>query len=238
MESTGCFGGYNRNYAACDVIIAFEIGPVELDPHYISAAAQDSAPEDTLSAHTPMFANHCHHKPSCAAPLFTQRLSSVVPVLLGLAWTTVHVRSFCTVPISNLQALRSSQRSDSGSSSRDIYSVSMSTNASPEVRASSQWEGMWSSGLKKGDMFDTGVVSPALQKLLDEGSPSVYVGVSFAQTKRTSSCSNVQHRRINTVRSSTGTDMIVTSELRSIGPVYRWVRESLVEPTRLHARLP
>ncbi|CAN0231737.1 unnamed protein product [Ectocarpus sp. 4 AP-2014] len=38
-----------------------------------------------------------------------------------------------------------------------------------EVRASPTWEGHWSGGISKGDRWDTGVVSPALQKLLDEG---------------------------------------------------------------------
>lgn len=44
-----------------------------------------------------------------------------------------------------------------------------STSDASEVRASPHWEGHWSSGLNKGDLWDTGVVSPALQKLLDEG---------------------------------------------------------------------
>lgn len=39
----------------------------------------------------------------------------------------------------------------------------------PEIRASPRWERFWSAGLKQGDMWDTGVVSPALQNLLDEG---------------------------------------------------------------------
>lgn len=38
-----------------------------------------------------------------------------------------------------------------------------------EIHASPRWEGFWSAGLKKGDMWDTGCVSPALQNLLDEG---------------------------------------------------------------------
>ncbi|CAN0271480.1 unnamed protein product [Pylaiella littoralis] len=44
-----------------------------------------------------------------------------------------------------------------------------STSDASEVRASAHWEGHWSGGLNKGDLWDTGVVSPALQKLLDEG---------------------------------------------------------------------
>lgn len=31
------------------------------------------------------------------------------------------------------------------------------------------WEGVWSKGLGKGDKWDTGVVSPALQDLLHTG---------------------------------------------------------------------
>lgn len=38
-----------------------------------------------------------------------------------------------------------------------------------EIHASPTWEGFWSVGLDKGDMWDTGAVSPALQNLLDEG---------------------------------------------------------------------
>lgn len=45
----------------------------------------------------------------------------------------------------------------------------MSTADVSTVGASPHWEGHWSSGLDKGDMWDAGVVSPALQKLLDEG---------------------------------------------------------------------
>jgi hypothetical protein len=33
----------------------------------------------------------------------------------------------------------------------------------------SRWEKQWSAGLSKHQAFDTGVVSPALQQLLDEG---------------------------------------------------------------------
>lgn len=43
-----------------------------------------------------------------------------------------------------------------------------------DVRASPYWEDRWSGGLNKGDRWDTGVVSPALQKLLDEGIYEIY----------------------------------------------------------------
>lgn len=47
--------------------------------------------------------------------------------------------------------------------------TTMSMTDPSEVRASPTWEDKWSGGISKGDMWDTGVVSPALQKLLDEG---------------------------------------------------------------------
>lgn len=59
---------------------------------------------------------------------------------------------------------------DPASSRATHVAISSSMGTSSEVRASSRWEGFWSGGLDKGDMWDTGVVSPALQKLLDEGS--------------------------------------------------------------------
>ena len=48
-----------------------------------------------------------------------------------------------------------------------FFHTSMS--AASEIGASPLWEGHWSAVLNKGDMWDTGVVSPALQKLLDQG---------------------------------------------------------------------
>lgn len=59
----------------------------------------------------------------------------------------------------------------SSSSSRSS-SCRMSTTSSllsEGVGASPRWEGFWSGGVKKGDMWDTGTVSPALQQLLDQG---------------------------------------------------------------------
>ncbi|CAN0132032.1 unnamed protein product, partial [Discosporangium mesarthrocarpum] len=40
---------------------------------------------------------------------------------------------------------------------------------STEDRASPYWEQTWASGLAKGDMWDTGEVSPALEDLLQKG---------------------------------------------------------------------
>lgn len=48
-----------------------------------------------------------------------------------------------------------------------FHKSSMST--ASEMGASPRWEGHWSAGLNKGDIWDAGVVSPALQELLDEG---------------------------------------------------------------------
>ena len=45
----------------------------------------------------------------------------------------------------------------------------MSASILSEVGASPRWEKYWSAGVNVGDMWDTGTVSPALQKLLDEG---------------------------------------------------------------------
>lgn len=62
-----------------------------------------------------------------------------------------------------------------------------SMSAASGVRASPRWEDHWSSGLNKGDMWDTGVVSPALQKLLDEGVKIENTGF-FTTTRTTLFC--------------------------------------------------
>lgn len=55
-----------------------------------------------------------------------------------------------------------------------------------EIHASPTWEGFWSLGLEKGDMWDTGAVSPALQNLLDEGECEALVHVqSWVGTNNT-----------------------------------------------------
>lgn len=64
-----------------------------------------------------------------------------------------------------------SSRSTSWHNARRIAGCSMSTAA--QGRSSTEWERFWSSGLNKGDLWDTGIVSPALQKLLDEGKRDV-----------------------------------------------------------------
>eukprot|EP00904_Undaria_pinnatifida_P005885 jgi/Undpi1/2426/HiC_scaffold_13.g05807.m1 len=45
----------------------------------------------------------------------------------------------------------------------------MSASALSEAGAHPRWEEYWSAGVDVGDKWDTGTVSPALQKLLDEG---------------------------------------------------------------------
>lgn len=52
----------------------------------------------------------------------------------------------------------------------DLRTATASMASDTGFKSSSfDWEGQWSKGLGKGDMWDTGIVSPALQDLLHTG---------------------------------------------------------------------
>ena len=140
--------------------LAFSFAVIRVSPGRVTV--RNSSPQLLQSA------TRVSHDDGGSAFVRSSRHFSTHQPLLGADPTTATTVSSRVSVSSSVSGSSSSGNSSSGgSSSSSAYS--MSASALSEAGAHPRWEEYWSAGVDVGDKWDTGTVSPALQKLLDEG---------------------------------------------------------------------
>lgn len=104
--------------------------------------------------------------------------------LSSLLCPTFAFRSLLRPPISRSKPFAFGTESGYSSTKSELVITQRTMTAGADVGASPSWEDMWSGGLKKGDKWDRGVVSPALTHLLDSGKSIAEIDILMADATR------------------------------------------------------